>query len=62
MAGTYIHLKLFTITWLPLAIVLIDMYFKKVLFVLIHYRVLFVDQSRKQEGILMFNPCYFSYT
>lgn len=42
MAGTYIHLKLFTITWLPLAmsIVLIDIYFKKVLCVLIHYRVL----------------------
>ena len=52
MAGTYIHLKLFTITWLPLAmsIVLIVIYSKKALRILIPHGVLlgFVDQSRKQ--------------
>ena len=66
MAGTYIHLKLFTITWLPLAmsIVLIVIYTKKVRCILIHHSVLlgFADQSRKQYSILLFNPCYTSDT
>ena len=66
MAGTYIHLKLFTITWLPLAmaIVLMAIYFNKSLCILIHHSVLlgFADQSRKQYSILLFNPCYTSDT